>query len=213
MAINRSSLSEQVYDQLRNDILSGQLPAGKKLLLNELKEQYGVSITPLREALSRLAQDRFVDYATNQGARVVELTTKDIGELLNIRNLYDQYAIQHIMQQPDTSIVVEELKAAIQRQWHFHDHPEHEKKEYDAICYNFHAILCAHSGNDRLIGYAAQINSLLFLADGRMPVNDYPEEAIREHEYILSAIEEGNCVLALEKLQYHLENEKKRFKL
>ena len=64
MALNRSSLSEQIYNQLREDILLGQIPAGQKLGLKELQEKFQVSSTAVREALIRLSQEQLVEYTS-----------------------------------------------------------------------------------------------------------------------------------------------------
>ena len=211
MAINHNSLGEQVYLQLRADIISGKIPAGKKLLLKEIQSELGVSVTPVREALSRLAQDSFVEHATNQGARVIELAPKDICELLDVRHLYDRQAVAVITAFNDRTVPVAALNESIDRQKKFHAKPQYKKDEYNELCYNFHEVLCSFTKNDWLIKSSKQYHSLLLLADRRLQINDYPLEAISEHEAIVSAIAKGDCALALDALIFHLEQEKRRF--
>ena len=62
MALNRSTLSEQIYEILRNDILTQKIPCGEKLTLNTLKERFQVSSTPIRDALTRLEKDGLLQY-------------------------------------------------------------------------------------------------------------------------------------------------------
>lgn len=212
MSLSRS-LSDQIYAKLREQILSGSLPAGSKLLLKDIQEQFSVSSTPARDAINRLAQDRFVEYAANQGAKVIELTAKDIRELLDLRCLCDCYALEKIMQLSDRSEVIAELERSIAHQKHYHALGTYEGHEYGEVCYNFHEILTAHSGNSWLMNCASQYNSLLFLADARQKINSYPQEAIDEHQAILDAIIQGDLALAVERLKSHRVCEETRFRL
>ena len=74
MGLNKSTLSEQIYQILRNDILTQKIPCGEKLTLKLLQERFQVSSTPIREALTRLTQDQLVSYYSNVGIRVISFT-------------------------------------------------------------------------------------------------------------------------------------------
>ena len=65
MALNKSTLSEQIYQILRSDILHQRIPLGEKLTLKNLQAQFEVSSTPIREALTRLTEDGLVRYYSN----------------------------------------------------------------------------------------------------------------------------------------------------
>lgn len=212
MPLSRS-LSDQIYTRLREQILSGAIPAGEKLLLRDLQGQFAVSSTPVRDALNRLSQDRFVEYVANQGATVIELTSKDIRELLDLRCLCDCYALEKIMAQPEREEVIQQLQRSIEHQQQYHEQGSYESHEYGEVCYNFHEILTAHSGNTWLMNCASQYNSLLFLADSRRKINSYPQEAIDEHQAILDAIIAGDLSAALCKLKAHRVCEENRFHL
>ena len=73
---NAITAADQAYIQLRRRILQRQYDAGGRLAETELAGQLGVSRTPVREALRRLAEDGFVVLAPNQGARVAAPTLK-----------------------------------------------------------------------------------------------------------------------------------------
>ena len=78
MGLNKSTLSEQIYQILRNDILTQKIPCGEKLTLKLLQERFQVSSTPIREALTRLTQDQRVSYYSNVGIRVIRFTADDL---------------------------------------------------------------------------------------------------------------------------------------
>ena len=81
------SIADQVFDELEKDILSGVYERGEMLTEVKLSEQLGVSRTPIREALRRLAQERIID-PTSKGVRVVGITREDNGVLLTSEELF-----------------------------------------------------------------------------------------------------------------------------
>ncbi len=70
---------------LREEILSGRLPAGTRLGEADLAELLAVSRTPVREALSRLSAEGLVDLVPNRGARVASWTTEQLREIFDLR--------------------------------------------------------------------------------------------------------------------------------
>ena len=60
-SLNKSTLSEQIYQILKNDIITQEIKCGEKLTLKNLKERFQVSSTPIREALTKLTQDNLVN--------------------------------------------------------------------------------------------------------------------------------------------------------
>lgn len=213
MAIKKETLAEQVYRQLRKDILFGKYSLGKKMLLRDLVDDLGISVTPLREAINRLVQDGFMEYNTNRGVRIVELGLKDIEDLLTLRNLYDQYAIQCIMAMKERDSVVNKLQSVVERQWDFLKKPDGKQEVPDEIAYSFHGILSIETNNGRLIESAEKCNNLLHLADQMRKIKQYPVEGILEHEAIINEIKNGTCETALKAVQAHFEGEKRRFDL
>jgi DNA-binding GntR family transcriptional regulator len=88
--VTRSLTSaERALDTLREDILRGVLPAGARLGEVELAERLGVSRTPVREALSRLAAEGLVELAPNRGARVASWTVDELEGVFALRSLLE----------------------------------------------------------------------------------------------------------------------------
>ena len=73
-----SSVVDRVYEELRERIASGALPRGSRLRQEALAAELGVSRTPLREALRRLASEGVVVLEPNRGARVADLSRDDM---------------------------------------------------------------------------------------------------------------------------------------
>lgn len=76
---------QRVYDQLREMILSSKLEPGEWLRQEQLAALFGVSRTPVREALRMLAQEQLVEFVPNHGVRVVPLSWEEFEELYALR--------------------------------------------------------------------------------------------------------------------------------
>ena len=79
-----TSLADQVFDKLENDIIVGNYPRGEILTELKLVEQLGVSRTPIREALRRLEQERLIA-DSGKGSIVLGITEEDFEDIMNIR--------------------------------------------------------------------------------------------------------------------------------
>lgn len=79
------TLIEQTYALLREDILSGRLAPGEKLLIEHLKDRYEVGAGTLREALSRLVSEAMVSAEGQRGFTVAPITLEDLMDITNVR--------------------------------------------------------------------------------------------------------------------------------
>ena len=78
------SLADQVFEKLESDIITGVYPRGEVLTELKLVENMGVSRTPIREALRRLAQERLIE-DTAKGSVVLGITVDDLIDIMDIR--------------------------------------------------------------------------------------------------------------------------------
>ena len=79
-----TSLADQVFEKLENDIIQGVYPKGEILTELKLVEIMGVSRTPIREALRRLEQERLIK-DSGKGSVVIGITEEDLVDIMNIR--------------------------------------------------------------------------------------------------------------------------------
>jgi len=86
-------LVEQAFLRLRREVLTGSLCAGTKLKVDELQEAYGFSSSPLREALSRLAQEGLVRADERRGFRVALISAEDLADITRMRLILDVQAL------------------------------------------------------------------------------------------------------------------------
>lgn len=87
--IRRSTLRSQIATALRDEILAGRLATGRDFTVKEIAEQYGVSATPVREALVDLAAQGLLDMEQHRGFRVHEFTLDDYRAMCEARQLVD----------------------------------------------------------------------------------------------------------------------------
>jgi DNA-binding GntR family transcriptional regulator len=85
--IRRSTLRTQIAVALRDEILAGRLPTGRDFTVKEIAEQYGVSATPVREALVDLAAQGLLEVEQHRGFRVHEFTLDDFRSMVEARTL------------------------------------------------------------------------------------------------------------------------------
>jgi DNA-binding GntR family transcriptional regulator len=87
------SLVEVATRQLREEILTGQLAPGERLIEEQIRLRFSISRAPLREALRSLAQQGLVEHLPRRGARVTELSATDVDQLFGIRSVLERHAI------------------------------------------------------------------------------------------------------------------------
>lgn len=87
---------ERVYRFVRDGILSGSMPGGAFLEEAGLSHAVGVSRTPVREALSRLQAERFIELIPRRGARVREVTLRELVEVYEVRRAIEVHVAQSL---------------------------------------------------------------------------------------------------------------------
>ena len=87
------TMSEMIYWRLRSDIVWGILEPGSPLRSDELREAYKVGISPLREALSRLAVERLVTTIGQRGFRVAPIRAADVVDVMETRLIIERAAL------------------------------------------------------------------------------------------------------------------------
>lgn len=112
--IKRVSLVDQVYDKLRERIVQLKIPFGSKLNVSKLQEEYGVSSTPVREALNRLLNEGLIEFENNVGARVIDITEKDVREIQEISFSYQMVAARNALRNGDAAQMAAEIEKYIE---------------------------------------------------------------------------------------------------
>lgn len=107
--IKRLSLVDQVYEKLKERIVNLELPFGSKLNVSKLQEEYGVSSTPVREALNRLLNEGLIEFENNVGARVINVTEDDIRMFQEVSFAYEMTAARYAMKRGNKEEMVQQI--------------------------------------------------------------------------------------------------------
>src|SRR6185437_13859115 len=146
------SVVDHVYTALRERILSGDLPRASKLRQVSLAEEMGVSRTPLREALRRLAAEGLVDFSPNRGATVSELDFGDMRHAWAARVALEPGAARLAAERRDPDGIAAMREAiADQRS------ADGERGQSFSANRAFHLALAAASGNPHLTRFAEML--------------------------------------------------------
>lgn len=197
--------SAYAYDELRRRILTGQIKPGSVFSQTMLAQELGVSTTPLREALRRLAAEGMVQLDSHRDARVTPLTADEARNLYVIRENLDPLAaaLAATSRTPDD---VSSIEAALKRLT-----PLSDSSDLDALTAhrNFHRAIYMASHNPLLIGI---LEGLWDKADqyrqiGLQNQQDSSADQDRvqqEHVQIAEAVIAGQADRAREVMQRHV---------
>jgi GntR family transcriptional regulator, carbon starvation induced regulator len=95
------SLIEVALQQMKKSIICCELAPGEKLKVAELSQNYGLSSSPIREALNRLAQEGIVEASENKGFRVARLSVEDFQQITQLRRLLECEALAEAIRHGD----------------------------------------------------------------------------------------------------------------
>ena len=91
-------IREIAYEVLKNAIVTGEIPAGERIVETDYAERLHISRTPLREALRKLERDGLVEYVLRRGVVVRAFTIEDVDEIYTIRNALEMLTLPAIVE-------------------------------------------------------------------------------------------------------------------
>ena len=91
-------IREIAYDILKKAIITGEIPAGERIVETDYADRLHISRTPLREALRKLERDGLVEYVIRRGVVVRAFTTEDVEQIYTIRNALEMLTLPYIIE-------------------------------------------------------------------------------------------------------------------
>src|SRR5882757_6837172 len=159
-----ATLGEAAYQRLRADIVAGVLEAGKPLRLEALRQRYGLSFSPLREALMRLQSERLVLSTALRGFSVVPLSRDEMMDATETRILIECEALRRSMRdgdddwEADIVAAFHSLGLQVERQSRLAGKFEAaDMLAMEERHHQFHRALIAYCGSPRLLELADQL--------------------------------------------------------
>lgn len=201
---SKATLSEQIYGELFHDITAQKLKCGQKLTLKVLKERFGVSHTPIREALTRLSEDGLVTYYSNCGVKVADFTEEDITELFSFIGKLDAMAISFCKNLPSPMPLIYELKEITEMSRALlHEDKVKEWKEHSE---NFHTAFYRYAGNSYLDDAARRVRARVEVLSCMYYQGENPKLIEEQHEEIFDAVKKNDFDSASELMYEHLQH-------
>ncbi len=202
--IERRSLHVELVERLRALITVGELANGQKIPEGDLCQRFGVSRTPLREALKVLAVEGVVTLRPNRGAVVNGLTSEELEQSFPVMGALEALAGE-IACRTITSGELAEIRAiheTMVTHWQ-----RGELQAYFSLNRAIHDAIVAATRNDVLISTYRSLSRRILPA--RYGANHSPErwaQAVREHEEMLAALEQRDGRALSGILKHHLAN-------
>ena len=196
-----TSLADQVFDKLENDIIQGIYKRGELLTELKLVEQLGVSRTPIREALRRLEQERLIE-DTGKGSRVLGITVEDLEDIMNIRERIEGLAAYYAAKNMTPDGLKELTHIVDLQEFYFSKHDKEHLRQVDD---QFHDMICILSRRsviaDTLIPLMRKTRRYR-----RVAIDNWERttNTMNEHRRLFEAIASGNAELAQELATQHI---------
>ncbi len=188
---NHRPLREIVYEELKRQILVGEIAPGTRMMEVELAEEMGVSRTPIREAIRKLEKEGLVNIEPRRGAYASEISVKDMVDVLEVRQDLEGMAAALAARK----VTDEEKQAFVKVNSDYEEAIKNGNTEEIIRCDElFHQLIVSYSGNKTLNQLLSQVQELA-LRFRYIYYDDFSryEKMPREHEHIEEAILSGDA--------------------
>lgn len=204
------SMRDQIYEALRESILKNAYAPNSVLPIDRLAEDFGVSATPVREALVRLEAENLVTLIPNKGAIVTDIQAEDILNNWEMRQLLEPYAAgKSASLIPDSEIEGIRSEILSLRQSPFNN------ERYVASDTRMHELLYIHLPNAVLKDTIRRVHQMSirirYFPEGSPLMHEQiVNEVLQEHLSIIEALQTKVPAKVSETVQIHLRNGEKR---
>ena len=194
--------SEVVYHDLRQQIISMALPPGTPIVEKDITQRYGISRTPVREAVLRLSEERLVDVVPKSGTFVSRIPLAVLREALVARRALEEATVRAATARATESQIMQ-LRAIIQRQRETADAGDEEA--FHLADEEFHAGIAAAG---RLAGIWELIQQVRVQVERyrrlTLPQQGRMQRVVKEHAAVLDAIARRDADAAVARMTDHL---------
>lgn len=199
------SLNVIAYRIIKEAILKKKLQPGSRLVDSQLAEQFGISRTPVRDAIRLLLLEGLVENREDKGYYVFSASETDINEIFDIRLMIDRYVIKKII----TEYLVNDYERYIKRIDDIIDSimagANYTGTEFIKYDEQFHSMLISMTCNSRLIRiYDELSNQTRMFREFTAYDNTRVKAVVEEHHRIAQAVKECDLERALEMVDAHI---------
>lgn len=200
----KKSTSDLIFEALHESILTGALSPGTALIEKNLADEFGVSKTPIREALHHLSHIGLVDMETAKGATVHTLTPDEIKDIWEMREYLEPLALElsipHLTDDEikDLQEILDEAKNALDAQ---------DMATLSQINTEFHEMLYCKADNHLLVQWLDSLSDRRRLISMHIwKLENHSDDEWQEHRAILDAVASRDISKASQALKNHIGN-------
>ena len=198
-------LRDVVFHRLREAIITGELEPGERLLEIPLSDKLGVSRTPVREAIRKLELEGLVTMVPRKGATVAGITRKHLQDVLEVRKVLEELAIELACQrmQEDGYHELEECQKKFRENIGSDD-----ALELADIDEKFHDVIYHATDNERLVQMLANLREQMYRYRLEyIKEKDKRQMLVIEHERIIKALRQRHLEEAKQTAREHIDNQ------
>lgn len=203
-----ASLTQQVYERIRADLLACRLAPGEMLNIADLAKQLPASLGAVREALSRLTSEGLVEMEPKRGFRVSPLSTEDLHDLTALRLEIEMLCLRHAIEKGDLA-----WESALVGAYHTLSRVELRNPQ-DPVALNAEWIGAHHDFHEALVAacdspWLLRVRRMLYAQSERyrqlsLPLGQTPRDLDDEHQQIMKAALDRNIPEAMAAITRHL---------
>ena len=203
---NYLSLKDRAYQNIKFQIIRGNLRPGTRLLEEELAKAMSISRAPIREAFNKLEKEGFVTTIPRKGAAVSNVTTEIIEDIFEIRETLETLAVKKSL----GKILMNELEKVGDDFKEFINKSENAENriQYLVLDKKFHDLLSQNCGNKKLIELLANLQEQIHWLRNISLKRTTFSGSVREHLAIIEALKRNDEKLITKALLLHLERAK-----
>ncbi len=190
MTIEYKTIAQRVYEQLRREILDGDLGGGSRIKQEEITARLGVSRTPVREAIQRLEAEGLVRFIRRGSAVVSAIPRREIEEIFELRALLEGYAAEKAADALNAKALAK-LHNLIKEMDDCHS--AKDVRRLTLKNEDFHKTICALARNDTLLRMLSQIwRDIRRLRRNYLVTAAGHAESTRDHRALVAALQQGD---------------------
>lgn len=208
MELNNAPLYNSLLGKLQKDILTGKLKPGEKLTEQNLCKTYGVSRTPVREALRQLETDGLVENILNRGAFVIGMSDQDYEDMFEMRKAYEIQAVKWAIER-----ITEEEMDKLEETFEFMEFYtlRDDIEKMLTINTGFHQVIYEASHNRMLQKLLSSYQNFLKYKGMESVYDDnYLSTVLEEHRAIFKAFKDKDVKAGALAMEVHINRAKER---
>lgn len=206
--VSNAPISTSLLAKMQRDILTGEMKPGHKIVEQELCRKYGVSRTPIREALRQLEADGLVENILNRGAFVIGMSDQDYEDMFELRKAYEVQAVKWAIER-----INEEEMERLEETFEFMEFytMRNDIDKMLVINTEFHHVIYEASGNRMLQKMLSSYqNFLKYKGPEAVHSNSYLPTVLEEHRAIFKAFKDEDPKEGALAMEIHINRAKER---